>query len=95
MENIEREEMFRITSMRMAQWRLAAQTGKSLATGATPQADMGSKNKKGPKKDKPNPCQPSKKKEEAKKPAFEFVNTTPEGEKKDCSTEMPAAYEPK
>ena len=57
---------------------------------------MGSKNKKGGKKDKPNPNQPSKKKEEKViKPAFEFVNTTPEGEKKDCSTEMPTAYEPK
>jgi hypothetical protein len=64
MENIEREEMFRITTMRMAQWRLAAQTGKSLASGANAQADIGTKNKKGPKKDKPNPNQPSKKKEE-------------------------------
>jgi valyl-tRNA synthetase len=92
--DIERDEMFRITSIKMSQWSLAAKRASSTATSAV--ADAGGKGKKGPKADKPNPCQPSKKKEEKPKKESTFVaDNTPFGEKKDCTLPMLPEYHPK
>ena len=94
--------MFRLTSIKLANWTVASKfasanaknIGGALAAGGQA-AEMGSKNKK-EKKDKPNPCQPSKKKEEKpKKPSTYVADTTPLGEKKDCSGPMNAEYHPK
>jgi len=56
-------------------------------------ATMGSKGKK----DKPNPNQPSTKVKVEKAPKLSnyVADTTPEGEKKDCSTPMLPEYYPK
>ena len=92
--DIERDEMFRITSIKMSQWSLAAKRASSTATSAV--VDAGGKGKKGPKADKPNPCQPSKKKEEKPKKESTFVpDNTPFGEKKDCTLPMLPEYHPK
>lgn len=57
---------------------------------------MGSGNKGG-KKDKPNPNQPSTKVKVEKPPKVSnyVADTTPEGEKKDCTTPMLPEYYPK
>jgi len=60
--------MFRLTSIKMANWSLASKMAKTAGKGAVAGgAAMGTKDKKGGKKDKPNPCQPSSKKKEEKK----------------------------
>ena len=94
--------MFRLTTIKMANWSLASKMAKTAGKGAVAGggAQIGTKDKKGGKKDKPNPCQPSKKKEEKKKEAKPAVviepDTTPVGEKKDVlSKPMLDAYHPK
>lgn len=94
----ERDEMFRLTSMKMARWSHAVKNAGQAAqvAGGAAKADMGSKNKKGPKKDKPNPCQPAKPKApKPEKPSTYVADTTPFGEKKDCSKPMLPEYHPK
>jgi len=91
----ERDEMFRLTRIRMQNFKVAAQLAKQ-GGGAAGGANMGSENKKG-KKDKPNPCQPSTK-PKVDKPAKEstFIpDDTKPGEKKDCTKAMQAQYHPK
>lgn len=57
---------------------------------------MGTKNKKDGKKDKPNPCQPAKPKAaKPEKPSTFVADTTPLGEKKDCTLPMLPEYHPK
>lgn len=98
--------MFRLTRIRMAQWQVARNLGLPGRGLVAPvaidsgNAQMGSKkdNKKaGGKKDKPNPCQPSKKKEaKPEKPSTFVADNTPAGEKKDCkNVPMLPDYHPK
>lgn len=88
------DEMIRLTTLKMARWSHVAKHGLKTAVIPGPEAaSMGSKNKK---KDKPNPCQPSKKKEvKEAKPSTFVPDNTPVGEKKDCSKPMLAEYHPK
>ena len=96
----ERDEMFRLTRIRLAQFQIAKNLGlpgRGLVASAQAggSADMGSKAKKG-KKDKPNPCQPSTKKKDVKeKPSTYVADKTPAGEKKDSTLPMLADYHPK
>ena len=54
--DIERDEMFRLTSIKMSNWSLAAKiAAQTPVAGAAGAQAMGTKNKGG-KKDKPNPC---------------------------------------
>mmetsp|Transcript_17815 Transcript_17815/g.30199 ORF Transcript_17815/g.30199 Transcript_17815/m.30199 type:complete len:160 (+) Transcript_17815:27-506(+) len=98
MENpLEKDEMFRLTTLKMANWSLASKMPQELlkTAGGAASAQMGTKNKKD-KKDKPNPCQPSKKKEDKPEKVSTFVpDNTPFGEKKDCSKPMLPEYHPK
>ena len=91
--------MFRLTTLKMANWSYMAKNNIKLGAAAAtvPQADMGTKNKKGGKKDKPNPCQPSNKKKDdkAKKVDTFVADNTPIGEKKDSSKPMLDQYHPK
>lgn len=96
----ERDEMFRLTRIRLQNFKIASHLAKTAPVGGMPGAGgntaaLGTKEKKG-KKDKPNPNQPSTKpkKEKAPPEVIEFVNTTPPGEKKDCSQPMMASYHP-
>jgi len=98
--NSEKDEMFRLTQLRMAQMTQLAKNGgvQAAMTGAGPNVgkkDKGSKNKKD-KKNKPNPCQPSKKKEKKpEKPSTFVADITPLGEKKDSTLPMLPEYHPK
>lgn len=91
----ERDEMFRLTRIRMQNFKMAVSLAKQggpnlLGQAGGTGAEMGSKNKLQKKKDKPNPCQPSsnpKKKKEAPVSTFIPDDTKP-GEKKDCSKPM-------
>jgi len=94
--DISRDEMFRLTNIKIQQWAVAAKhasTAVNQAAGPTQ-----TKDKKAPKgkKDKPNPCQPAKKKEaKPEKPSTFVADTTPVGHKKDTSTPMNSEYHPK
>ena len=98
----ERDEMFRLTAIKMSSWSMAAKYGSQNAKQAAlalsnsgGAAQMGSKNKK-EKKDKPNPNQPAKIKEpKPQKPSTYVADTTPLGEKKNCLTPMNPEYHPK
>ena len=62
------DEMFRLTTIKMTNWSLAAKMAKTAENGAgAGGAAMGTMDKKGGKKDKPNLCQPSNKKNKEKK----------------------------
>lgn len=84
--------MFRLNRIRLQNFKIATQLGKIVGGNipAVEGAEMGTKGKKGPKKDKPNPNQPSTKKK-PDKPAIDstFVpDDTPLGEKKDTTKPM-------
>jgi len=68
--------MFRLTTSRMANWAMATNTLKTSSVVQVATKDMAKKQKK----DKPNPCQPSKKKEaKPEKPSTFVADNTPKG----------------
>jgi hypothetical protein len=76
----------------MNNWCMAANNINKSVVAA---ADKSTKNK-ADKKDKPNPNQPSKPKEaKPEKPSTFVADTTPVGEKKDCTKPMLPEYHPK
>ena len=82
--------MFKITQYRMSSWVHAAKNANTIASAPIAAA------KAGGKKDKPNPCAPAKVKEEKpEKPSTFVADTTPVGEKKDCTLPMLPEYHPK
>ena len=87
--DIERDEMFRLTSIKMANWtvaaKLAAETGKKAggAAAAGGQAFGSAAGGGGPKV------------KAVKGPSTFIADTTPPGEKKDCTQPMNAEYHPR
>lgn len=96
--DIQRDEMFKLTNLKIANWQIAANTVRNtvpLVTAVKADASSAATDKKG-KKDKPNPNQPSKPKEaKPEKPSTFVADTTPLGEKKDTSKPMLPEYHPK
>ena len=87
--SFERDEMFRLTSMKLSAWRRHTQAVKMIPT-----AEMSTKEQKQQKKDKPK--SPRQQAKEEKKPAVVIEpDTTPFGHKKDMTKPMLDSYHPK
>ena len=96
--DITQDEMYKLTQLKLTNITNATKSivkSASVAMGSS--GAPSGQDKKGGKKDKPNPCQPSTKvkaPKEEKKSTF-VADDTPVGEKKDFSKPMLDAYHPK